>query len=137
MGSGELFLFLTFFFFGSGPFLKLLLYFITILLLLFMFCFWLRGTWVLNSLTRDQSPTPCFGRQSLNHWITREVAGELFLSTRDLRVKWKRYHIWYLWTDIIWRQQDTEKWPQRNWRIFRTPDLSKEIKGATEITERE
>ena len=27
----------------------------------------------LGSLTRDQPCTPCIGRQSLNHWTTREV----------------------------------------------------------------
>ena len=29
--------------------------------------------WDLNFLTRDWTQTPCIGRQSFNHWITREV----------------------------------------------------------------
>ena len=35
--------------------------------------FWPRGMWHLSSLTRDQTHNPCTGRQSLNHWTTREV----------------------------------------------------------------
>ena len=49
--------------------------FVTVLLLfyvLFLFFFWLRGMWDLSSLTRDQTHTPCIGRQSLNHWPTRK-----------------------------------------------------------------
>ena len=33
--------------------------------------FWPRGMWHLGSLSRDQSHTPCIGRQSL--WISREI----------------------------------------------------------------
>ena len=29
--------------------------------------------WDFNSLTRNQTHAPCFGRQILNHWTTREV----------------------------------------------------------------
>ena len=29
--------------------------------------------WDLSSLTRDGTCTLCIGRQSLNHWTTREV----------------------------------------------------------------
>ena len=36
--------------------------------------------WDLNSPTRDQTYTPCIGRQSLNHWTTREVSARLFLT---------------------------------------------------------
>ena len=44
----------------------------------YFFCFifwflWPRGMWDLSSLTRDPTHTPCIGRQSLNHWTTREV----------------------------------------------------------------
>ena len=40
----------------------------------FMFLFsWLWVTWDLSPLTRDQTHTPYFGRQSLNHQISREV----------------------------------------------------------------
>ena len=36
--------------------------------------------WHLSSLTRDQTDTPCIGRQSLNHWTTREVPTVLLPS---------------------------------------------------------
>ena len=29
--------------------------------------------WDFTSLIRDQTHTPCIGKQSLNHWTTREV----------------------------------------------------------------
>ena len=35
--------------------------------------------WDLSSQTRDQSPTPCIGRQSLRHWITKEVSLNLIV----------------------------------------------------------
>ena len=35
--------------------------------------FWPRGIWDFSSPTRDRTWTPCFGRQSLNHWTGREV----------------------------------------------------------------
>ena len=53
---------------------KVFIEFVTILLLFFyILVFWLQGMWDLSSLMRDQTRTPCIGRQSLNHWITREV----------------------------------------------------------------
>ena len=39
----------------------------------FMFCFLAGGMWDFSSPTRDGTRTPCFGRQSPNHWTTREV----------------------------------------------------------------
>ena len=36
--------------------------------------------WNLISLTRDQTLTPSIGRQSLNHWITREVPTMLIIN---------------------------------------------------------
>ena len=36
--------------------------------------------WDFNSLTRGQTHTPCIGRQSLNHWTTREVPLRLVLK---------------------------------------------------------
>ena len=68
-----------FFFKKCGPFLMSLIEFITILLLLYVhmyihICFFcLRGMWDLSSLTRDQTCTSYIGRQSVNHWTTREV----------------------------------------------------------------
>ena len=35
--------------------------------------FWPQGVWDLSFLTRDRTCTPCTGKQSLNHWTTREV----------------------------------------------------------------
>ena len=47
--------------------------FVTLLLLLFLFCFFggqggQEACGNLNSLTRDQTSTPCIGRWRLNHW---------------------------------------------------------------------
>ena len=36
--------------------------------------------WDLSSLTRDQTHTLCIGRQSLNHWTSREVPAFVFIS---------------------------------------------------------
>ena len=52
-------------------------------LLQYCFCFmfwgcWPWGMWVLSSLTRDQILTLCSGKQSLNHWTTREVPTHSF-----------------------------------------------------------
>ena len=52
---------------------KVFIEFVTILLLFYVFGFWPQGTWDLISLIRDRTPAPCIGRQSLNHWTTREV----------------------------------------------------------------
>ena len=35
--------------------------------------FWPWGMWDSSCPTRDQACTPCIGRQSLNHWTTKEV----------------------------------------------------------------
>ena len=39
----------------------------------YVLIFQLWGKWALSCLTRDQTCTPCPGRQSLNHWTAREV----------------------------------------------------------------
>ena len=52
---------------------KVLIEFLTILLLFHVLVFWPRGMWDLSSPTTDQTCTLCIGRQSLNHWTTREV----------------------------------------------------------------
>ena len=77
-------LFLKFFFFSCGPFLKSLLNLLQYCLC-FMFwffgCDWPRGVQNLSSPTRDWTHTPCIGRQSLNHWTVREIPYSLpFLS---------------------------------------------------------
>ena len=47
-----------------------------------MFGFLAMGViWDLSSLTRDQTHTPCAGRQSLNHWIRREFPVQMLLSS--------------------------------------------------------
>ena len=50
-----------------------LLNFVIILLLFYVLFFRPQSIWDLGSLTRDQTCTPCDGRQSLNHWIARKV----------------------------------------------------------------
>ena len=49
----------------------------SVLGLLFFFLPW--GMWDLSSQTRDWSLTPCIGRQSLRHWITKEVSLNLIV----------------------------------------------------------
>ena len=46
---------------------------VTILLLSYVLVVWPRGIGDLNSLIKDQTHIPCIGRQSLNHWTTKEV----------------------------------------------------------------
>ena len=42
---------------------------------------WPWGVWDLSSRTRDRTHAPCTGRQSLNHWTSREVSSvSLFLD---------------------------------------------------------
>ena len=52
---------------------KVFIEFVTILLLFYILVFWPWGMWDLSSPPRDQTRTPCIGRQSLTHWTTREV----------------------------------------------------------------
>ena len=59
-------------------FSKVFIEFITVLFPFYVLVFLLQGMWDLWPLTRDQTHTPCIGRQSLNHWkvevlTTREV----------------------------------------------------------------
>ena len=61
-------------------FLKVFIEFVTILLLFYVLDFWLWDMWDLSSPTRDQIHTPCIGRRSLNHWITREVPSKTILT---------------------------------------------------------
>ena len=58
-----------------------------------MLCvFWPQDIWDLISPTRDQTCTPCIGRQNLNHWITREVPCFVFegqfCTLRILKIKY-------------------------------------------------
>ena len=51
-----------------------------ILLLFYVLAFWLQGMWDLSSLTKDQTCTPCIGRQSLNHLVLWGKSSNLFLK---------------------------------------------------------
>ena len=73
--------FLFFFFFFDVDLFKVLN------LLQYCFCcvcvlvLWPWGVWDLSSRTRDRTHAPCTGRQSLNHWTSREVSSvSLFLD---------------------------------------------------------
>ena len=52
---------------------KVFIEFCTILSPFYVLVFWPRGTGDLGSPSRDRTFTPCAGRQSVNHWTTREV----------------------------------------------------------------
>ena len=49
--------------------------------------FWTRGMWDMNSLTRDQTCTPCIRRWTLNHWSTREGPYGTALTIRNSEVR--------------------------------------------------
>ena len=51
---------------------KDLIDFVTVLFLFYTLVFWLPGMWNLSFRTRDKTYTTHAGRQSLNHWTTRE-----------------------------------------------------------------
>ena len=58
---------------------KVFIEFVTILLLFSLLDFWLWGMWDLNSLSWCQTCTPCIGRQSPNHWTSREVSNNFLI----------------------------------------------------------
>ena len=60
-------------FFLMWPIFEVFIGFVTRLLLFYVLVFWPWGMWDLSSQTRDWTLTPYTGRQSLNHWTTREV----------------------------------------------------------------
>ena len=58
--------------------------------------FWFFGpqsTWDLSLPTRDQTHTPCIGRQSLNHWTTREVPTMIFFLVLYVRINHKKQKV--------------------------------------------
>ena len=61
--------------------------------LFYVWVFWPRATWDFNSLNRDQIHIPCIGRQSLNHWTTREVPPGWLSVQYKL---WKNFFYWRL-----------------------------------------
>ena len=90
--SYHIFFFLRFFW--CGPFVKYWicysipsgLCFGGVVFFFFFLVFWPRGMWDLSSPTRDRTHTPCTGRQSFNHWTTRDVPPVLPLAKRFFRV---------------------------------------------------
>ena len=61
----------------------------------FILVFWPWGICDLGSPTRDQTHTPCIGRQSLNHWTTREVPlGSLLQTPQSLGESCDCYLCW-------------------------------------------
>ena len=77
---------------------KVFIEFFTILLLFYVLVFWPWGMWDLSSPTRDWTLTSCIGKQSLNHWVTREISAFFFflcclwfLSICRLKAKDKSY----------------------------------------------
>ena len=81
--------FFKIFFFWPGHIFKDFIDFVTILLLFYVLAFGHKTClWDFSSPPREWSCTPCAGRQSCNHWSTREVPLCQFLSVmgpvRDL-----------------------------------------------------
>ena len=86
-------------FFWWVQFLKSLLSLLQIasILCFVLFCFWPWGMWDLSSPTKDWTCTPCFGRQSPNHWTTREVPGLcIWLLSVHLSCKIPAYFVLHL-----------------------------------------
>ena len=49
----------------------------------FCFKFWPQVLWDLSSQIRDQTCTPSIGRQSLNHWTTRDILWNMFFKLQN------------------------------------------------------
>ena len=45
--------------------------------------FWPQGMWDPSFPTRDQTPSPCIGKWSLNHWTTKEIPPWSFVKWTD------------------------------------------------------
>ena len=63
----------VFFVFWMWVIFKVFIEFVTTLLLFYVLFFCPRSMWYLSPLTRGQTHTPCFGRQSLKHWTTVDM----------------------------------------------------------------
>ena len=122
-----------FFFFWHGPFLMSLLQ--------YCFCFmvWFfgkSGIWDLNSPARDWTYTLYIGKQSLNHWTTREVPILIFLSDlcekknkRNLSLLEMDANYWFrLWScpailfDVI-HETLAPWWQQSVYDLLQVPSL--------------
>ena len=90
MNSNCIFKFFFFLMFWCKPFLKVFIEHATILLLLYALVPWLGSMWVLSSPTRVWIHTPCFRRQSFNHWTAWQVLSLLFsfliISLFDIKI---------------------------------------------------
>ena len=75
-------LFILFGFLKMWTAFKVFIEFATVLLLFYVLVFWWQSMWNLRSLTRDQTYTPCIGRQSLNHWTIKEVPPKYILNIK-------------------------------------------------------
>ena len=67
---------LSFSFFLMWTIFEVFFEFVTMLFLFYVLCFVcfpLYGMWDFCFLTQGPTGTPCIGRQSVNHWTTREV----------------------------------------------------------------
>ena len=60
---------------------------VTILLLFCVLVFWPQGMGDLTDLTGGQIHTPCYGRQSLNHWTAKEVKLLFYLHLSRSQVR--------------------------------------------------
>ena len=72
-------LFFSLRFFLLWTIFKVFTEFVTTMLLFYVLVFWPHDTWDLNSLTMDQTHSPCIGKRSLNNWTSREVPVFLIL----------------------------------------------------------
>ena len=52
---------------------KVFIEFCTVLCLFYVLVFWPWGVGDLSYPSRDRTFTPCAGRESFNHWTTREI----------------------------------------------------------------
>ena len=77
-------------FFLMWTIFKIFIEFITILLLFYVLVFWPWGMWDFSLPTRDRTHILCTGRQSLNHWTTREVPVELMFYRGAEEGNWRR-----------------------------------------------
>ena len=90
----------TFFFWLGTIFLKVFVDFVTILLLFYGLVLWPRGIWDPSSLTRDQTRSPCNGRQSLNHWATRKIPNKSLFA--EINIKCAGVCFWSMSISYAW-----------------------------------
>ena len=79
-------IFLGPFFFLMWTIFQVFIEFVTLLRLFYAWVLWPRGMWDLSYPTTNRRHSPCSGRWSLNHWITREIPENFFLNYFSYRV---------------------------------------------------